>query len=80
MVKGIGKAKYISTLDPDSWEITAFSTPWGLYHFMTLPLGLHRAPVTFQWLMGKVLHPHWAYVAAYLDDMVIFTNTWADYL
>lgn len=66
LVERIGQAKYITTLDlckgywqvplaQESREYTAFRTPLGLFHFTTMPFGLHGAPATFQQLMDTVL-------------------------
>ncbi len=81
----LGAARFYSTLDltkgywqiplsPLSKEKTAFTTPFGLHQFVTLPFGLFGAPATFQRLMDKVLRPHSAYAAAYLDDIIIHSN------
>uniref|UniRef100_A0AAQ4PTP4 ribonuclease H n=1 Tax=Gasterosteus aculeatus aculeatus TaxID=481459 RepID=A0AAQ4PTP4_GASAC len=83
----LGSARFFTTLDltkgywqiplsPESKEKTAFSTPYGLYQFTTLPFGLFGAPATFQRLMDRVLRPHAAYAAAYLDDVIIHSTTW----
>ncbi len=83
----LGAARFYSTLDltkgywqiplsPLSKEKTAFTTPFGLHQFVTLPFGLFGAPATFQRLMDKVLRPHSAYAAAYLDDIIIHSNDW----
>ncbi len=83
----LGAAHFYSTLDltkgywqipllPLSKEKTAFTTPFGLHQFVTLPFGLFGAPATFQRLMDKVLRPHSAYAAAYLDDIIIHSNDW----
>ncbi len=83
----LGAARFYLTLDltkgywqiplsPLSKEKTAFTTPFGLHRFVTLPFGLFGAPATFQRLMDKVLRPHSAYAAAYLDDIIIHSNDW----
>ncbi|MGH0125867.1 UNVERIFIED_CONTAM: hypothetical protein FKN15_074287 [Acipenser sinensis] len=87
----LGGARLISTLDLTKgyWQIplthssqekTAFSTPDGLFHFQTMPFGLHGAPATFQRLMDQVLAPHQQYAAAYIDDVVIFSSTWREHI
>ncbi|XP_056152779.1 muscarinic acetylcholine receptor M3-like [Lampris incognitus] len=53
----------------------AFATPTGLYQYTVLPFRVHGAPATFQRMMDRVLGPHWAYAAAYLDDIVIHSAT-----
>ena len=87
----LGGARYFSTLDLASgfWQIqmdaasrekTAFVTPHGLYEFLVMPCGLKNAPAVFQRLMQRVLHglnPEEGkqFVAAYLDDILIFSET-----
>ncbi|XP_069074081.1 astrocytic phosphoprotein PEA-15 isoform X1 [Pleurodeles waltl] len=91
VLEKLGKAKYLSTLDLTKgyWQIplssedkekTAFSTPSGLYHFTVFPFGLHGAPATFQRLMDRLLKPFHDFAAAYLDDIVIYSDTWEDHL
>ncbi len=83
----LGSARFYSTLDltkgywqiplsPLSKEKTAFTTPFGLHQFITLPFGLFGAPATFQRLMDKILRPHSVYAAASLDDIIIHSNDW----
>ncbi len=80
-------ARFYSTLDltkgywqiplsPLSKEKSAFTTPFGLHQFVTLLFGLFGAPATFQRLMDKILRPHTAYAAAYLDDIIIYSQDW----
>lgn len=45
-----------------------------------MPFGLHGAPVTFQRLMDRVPEGCENYSAAYLDDVVIFSNTWEEHV
>ncbi|KAJ8346401.1 hypothetical protein SKAU_G00278020 [Synaphobranchus kaupii] len=87
----LGTACFFSTLDltkgywqiplsPESKKKTAFSAPDGLYQFRTLPFGLFGAPATFQRLMDRVLRPHAAFAAAYLDDIIIHSSSWAQHV
>ena len=87
----LGTARYYTTLDctkgywqiplaPAAREKTAFSTPRGLYQFTMLPFGLFGAPATFQRLMDRILRPHSAYAAAYLDDVVVYADTWPQHM
>ncbi|GAA6067428.1 uncharacterized protein LOC118471043 [Tachysurus ichikawai] len=91
LLEKIGRAKYVTTLDlcKGYWQVplektsrpyTAFRTPLGLYQFTVLPFGLHGAPATFQRLMDQVLQGGEEWSAAYLDDVVVHSETWADHL
>ncbi len=91
LLERIGQARYITTLDlckgywqvpldNDSKQYRAFRTPSGLYHFTVLPFGLHGAPATFQRLMDQVLRGCEGWAAAYLDDVIIFSNSWEEHL
>ncbi len=91
LLERIGRAKYITTLDlckgywqvplePTSRPYTAFRTPIGLYQFTVHPFGLHGAPATFQRLMDRVLQGCEEWCAAYLDDVVIHSNSWQEHL
>ena len=92
----LGKSKFFSTLDLASghWQIkvqqesrekTAFIINDGLYEFRVLPFGLRNAPAMFQRLMQQVLsglnfleRPD--FVTVYLDDVLIFSETFNDHL
>uniref|UniRef100_K7EZN6 ribonuclease H n=1 Tax=Pelodiscus sinensis TaxID=13735 RepID=K7EZN6_PELSI len=91
LLERLGKAHYISTLDltkgywqipltPASESKTAFTTPFGLFQFNTMPFGLNGVAATFQRLTDKVLQEHREYAAAYIDDIVIFSETWTEHL
>uniref|UniRef100_A0A3B1KDF6 Gypsy retrotransposon integrase-like protein 1 n=1 Tax=Astyanax mexicanus TaxID=7994 RepID=A0A3B1KDF6_ASTMX len=91
LIDRLGKARYVSTLDltkgywqvplaPKDREKTAFATPSGLWHYTVLPFGLHGAPATFQRLMDVVLRPHQSFAAAYLDDVIVHSETWGEHL
>ena len=91
LVDRLGMFTYYTTLDctkgywqiplsPAAREKTAFSTPLGLYQFKVLLFGLFGALATFQRLMDRVLRPHAAYAAAYLDDIVIYGDGWEQHM
>ena len=91
LIDCLGKAKYISTLDlaRGYWQVpmaeesrhkTAFTTPYGLYQFRVMPFGLQGAPATFQHMMDTVVRGMESISAAYLDDLVIFSNSFEEHL
>lgn len=52
----------------------------GHWQYRILSFGLHGAPETFQKLMDIILHPHYKYAAAHLDDVIIHSSTWDRHL
>ena len=91
MLDQLGQCKCFSTLDlaaeywqirmhPESIEKTAFCTPQGLFEFQVMPFGLTNAPAVFQCLIQQVisgLNPAEGpdFVAAYIDDIIVFSPT-----
>ena len=87
LIERLGPARYLTTLDLTKgyWQVpltrtarekTAFATPGGLYQDTVLPFGVNGAPATFQRLMDQLLRPHQAYAAAYIDDIIIHSDSW----
>ena len=81
----LGRAKFFTTLDlrsvyhhmaldKDAIKKTAFVTPFGKYEYFKVPFGLAQAPSYFQNLMNKVLNGL-NFTLAYLDDIIIFSET-----
>lgn len=61
-------------------NLTAFRVPSGFYHFKYMPFGLHGATATFQRLVDQVLRGLDGCAAAYIDDIIIFSETWEQHL
>ena len=92
----LAHSKYFSSLDlaagywqiqvaPDSQSKTAFVTHRGLFEFRVMPFGLTNAPAVFQRLVQEVLeglNPEGGpdLVTAYLDDILIFSETLQDHM
>jgi hypothetical protein len=63
-------------LDEKSRAYTAFPTPYGLYQWKVMPMGLTNAPAIFQRAMNEILHEHIRakYCRVYLDDIIILSQ------
>ena len=67
--------------EDSSQDYTAFSTPFGSFEWLRLPMGLTGSLPTFQCLVEKVLVGlTWKTCVPYLDDIVIFSSTPEDHL
>ena len=91
LIDQLGKAKYITTRDLTRgyWQVpvakadqhkTAFTTPFGLYQFKKMPFGLQGAPATFQRMTDRLIQGLEGFAAAYLDDLIIYSNTWEEHM
>ena len=83
--------KYFSKLDLKSgfYQIpineqdkqkTAFITPFGLFQFNVLPMGLKNSPPTFQKVMSNTLKACRSFSLVYLDDIIVFSKAFADHI
>ena len=64
-----------------SREMTAFSTPWGLFEFIMMPFGLSTAPSVYSRFIAAVLNPLGDRgLAVYLDDILLHHMKLSDHL
>ena len=61
-------------------EKTAFITPFGLYQFNVLPMGLKNSPPTFQKVMTDTLQSCRQFSIVYLDDIIVFSRSYTEHL
>ena len=60
---------------------TTFSTPFGSFKWLRMPMGLTGSPPTFQCLVEKVLVGLiWKICVPYLDDIILFSSTPKEHL
>ena len=92
LLDSLGGSVYFSALDlasgyyqlgmhPDSRPYTAFPTPYGLYQWKVMPMGLKTAPAIFQRAMNTILHTHIkaGRCLVYLDDIIIKSKSLQDH-
>jgi len=63
-------------MDPRDQHKTAFTTPFGLYEYTRIPMGLASAPATFQRLMQVTMSDFaFQFLLVYLDDLLVYSKT-----
>ena len=91
VIEGIGGARFISKLDlskgfyqvelmEQAKQKTAFTCHRGAFHFTRMPFGVKNAPACFQALMQRVLAGVSRFATPYMDDVVIFSESWDDHV
>ena len=86
-IDAIGGAKWFSTMDLASGfnqvamdnedrHKTAFTTPFGIFEYNRMPMGLTNSPATFHRLMQTCLNDYiFQILLVYLDDIIVYSNT-----
>ena len=67
-------------VDAHSRDLTTFLSPRGKFRFVRMPFGLKNAPSHFQRCMEKVLQPVSRFAAVYIDDIIVFSDSWTQHL
>eukprot|EP00727_Mastigamoeba_balamuthi_P005166 m51a1_g14648 hypothetical protein (973) ;mRNA; f:91366-99153 len=71
---------YQVPLAPDSREILAFTTPWGLFQPTRLMFGVNNGPPHFQRCMDSFLRDLYDYWRSFVDDCICAASTFEDFL
>ena len=66
-------------LSEEPKAISAFATPDGLYQYTVMPFGMRHVPATFQWMINHIIAGLEG-CAAYLDDVVVYSQTFEDHM
>ena len=86
----VGNSEYVTKFDllKGFWqvpltdtakEVSAFATPNGVYQYNAMPFGMKNSPATFQRLVNNVICGLDG-CDAYIDDAVIYSDSWSDHL
>ena len=68
-------------IEPKSQIYTAFSTPFGSFKWLRMPMGLTGSPNAFQSLIEHVLVGlTWNITVLYLDDCILFSKTLEEHI
>jgi len=88
----LGAASFVSKIDlrKGYWQIamepvsipqTAFICDDGKFEFLRMPFGLKTAPSIFQRFVNNMLgNARGQFADAYIDDIIIYSNSWAEHL
>ena len=60
-------------------QLSAFVTPDSLYQYQVMPFGMKNAPATFQRMINKLVG-RMEGCEAYIDDVVVYSDSWEDHL
>ena len=71
---------YTFELDDESSELCTIATPFGLYRYRKLPMGVCQSPDIAQEIMEKVLRDITTDLEIYIDDIGIFSKDWRDHM
>ena len=70
---------YTSELDDESKELCTIATPFGLYRYRHLPMGISTSLDIAQEIMERVLALI-EDIEIYIDDIACFSDAWCDHM
>ena len=77
----MAKAYHQGYVAEDFRKYTAFSTPWGIYEWLRVPMGISNAPPAFQRFINQTLAGLRDKVCvAYLDDILVYGSSFEEHL
>lgn len=88
----LGEAKYLTIMDamkgfwqlpmdPASKQYTAFTTPFGTYQWLVMPMGLHSSPSWWQRCMDITFgEAMMQYFMMYIDDGILYSTKFDDHV
>nr|QJC63536.1 polyprotein [Cacao swollen shoot virus] len=90
ILKRVGNKKIFSKFDlksgfhqvamaEESIPWTAFWVPQGLFEWLVMPFGLKNAPAVFQRKMDQCFKGTEEFIAVYIDDILVFSETMAEH-
>ena len=71
---------YHIKLSKEAAEKRALVTDKGKWIFHSLPFGINISPSVFSYVLGKILEQCSKYTLNYLDDIMVFSETWESHL
>ena len=91
VLERVGKCSVISKIDltkgyyqvpmhSEDIEKTAFVCHQGKFEFLRMPFGVRNAPAVFQELMHKLFRGCKSFCSPYMDDLIIYSSSWADHV
>ena len=91
VLERVGKSRVISKINltkgyyqvpmhPEDIEKTAFICHEGKYEFLRMPFGVRNAPAVFQELMQKLFRGCQSFCSPYMDDLVIYSESWGEHV
>src|SRR5882762_98438 len=67
-------------MDPESVKYTTVNTPFRLYKWLVMPMGLHNSPAVHQRRVFSALRKHIGKIChVYLDDIIIWSDSVDDH-